>query len=345
MTTEKRGGGDRPRRRRRASEGRVIAVTGVHGSLARRLLRRLDDDARVARLVLIDRRSVAMPLLKAASYRVDLTEPNADGHLAEILCREEVSALVHLAFQRGPRTSSPRERSRELAAVGTMHVVGAVAQAARLGAHLRHLLVVSSALVYGADRRCPAVLTEDEPLRGCPGYALVEGKVEAEVQLAAARGHVPLPITVLRPALTLGPGDDGVMGAYLGGLLVPTLWGYDPLLQLLHEDDVVEACRLALARTPDGTFNLAGVGALPLGTLIRLSGKLPVPLLACAARSTLDALWQLGLSPVPGVHVPYLQHSLVLDGARATRELAFRPRRSTLEVVEHFAGQRLPMAA
>ncbi len=331
------------RRRRRAGDSQVVAVTGVHGSLARRLLRRLDDDARVARLVLVDRRAVTAPLFKAASYRVDLTEPNADGHVSEIFRREEVSAVVHLAFRRRP--GSDRAAAHELESVGTMHVIGAVAQAAQLGRHLRHLLVVSSGLVYGAHPGAPAVVTEAEPLRGGPGYPFVAEKVDAERQLEAARPHVPVPITVLRPALTLGPGDDGVAAAYFGGRVAPTVWGYDPLVQLLQEDDVVEACRTALARRPNGTCNLAGADALPLGTLLRLAGAVPLPLLACAAAATLDTLWRVGLSPVPGGHAPYLRYSLVLDGERAARELGFRPRRSTVEVLEHFVGRRLAVAA
>jgi UDP-glucose 4-epimerase len=332
-------------RRRRGSDagGRIIAVTGVHGSLARRLLRRLDDDPRVARLVLIDRAAVVVPLLKAASYRVDLREANADGHLAEILRREEVDTVVHLAFHRRPPPDAAAVHEHE--AVGTMHVIGAVAQAARLAGRLRHVLVVTSGLVYGAHAQAPAVLTEAAPLRGCPGYALVDDKVEVERQLEVARAHVPVPITVLRPSFTLGPGDDGVAAAYFGSRVTPTLWGYDPLVQLVHEDDVVEACRTALGRRPNATYNVAGGDPLPLGTVIRLLGGIPMPLAGCAAAPTLDALWRLGVSPIPGAHVPYLRYPLVLDGTRAAREIGFRPRRTTIEVLEHFVGRRLALAA
>jgi UDP-glucose 4-epimerase len=331
------------KRRRSAGSGRAIAVTGVHGSLAQRLLRRLDDDGRVSRLILVDRTSIVAPLDKAASYRVDLTEPNADGHLADIFRREEVAAVVHLAFHRRP--GADPETAHELESVGTMHVVGGVAQAAALSSGLEHLLVVSSALVYGADPHAPAVHTEADPLRGCPGYPFIEEKLDAERQLEAARGRLALPVTVLRPSLTLSPGDDGVAAAYFGSAIVPTLWGCDPLVQLIHEDDVVEACRLALNRRPSGTYNIAGTRPLPLGTLVRLAGKVAMPLLPFAAPAVIDALWRVGLSPVPGAHAPYLRHSLVIDGARAGDDLGFRPRRSTAETLEHFMGRRLPLAA
>lgn len=307
------------------------------------MLRRLDDDSRVARLVLIDRTNVVAPLLKAAFYRVDLAEPNADGHIAEILHREGVGALIHLAFMRQP--SGDAAFAHELESVGTMHVVSAVAQAAGAGRPLRQLLVVTTGLVYGARPDGPAIVSEADPLRGCPGYPFVEEKVEAERQLEVARGRLPVPVTVLRPSLTLSPGDDGVFAAYLSRAVVPTIWGHDPLIQLVHEEDVVEACRIAIARRPNASYNIAGAGPLPLGTLIRLAGRVELPLLACAAPTALDVLHRFGLCPFPGTHAPFLKYSLVLDGQHAMRDLGFRPRRSTAEVLEHFLGRRLPLAA
>jgi UDP-glucose 4-epimerase len=333
----------RARRTRRAAGGRVIAITGVHGSLARRLLRRLDDDSRVARLVLIDRTNVVAPLLKAAFYRLDLTEPNADGHIAEILHREGADALVHLAFTRQPLADPAL--AHELESVGTMHIVSAVAQAGGAGRPLRQLLVVTTGLVYGARPDGPAIVSEADPLRGCPGYSFIEEKVEAERQLEAARSRLPVPVTVLRPSLTLSPGDDSVFAAYLSRAVVPTIWGHDPLVQLVHEEDVVEACRIAIARRPNAAYNIAGTGPLPLGTLIRLAGCVELPLLGCAAPSALDALYRFGLCPLSGGHTPFLRYSLVLDGQHAMRDLGFRPRRSTAEVLEHFLGRRLPLAA
>jgi UDP-glucose 4-epimerase len=135
------------------------------------------------------------------------------------------------------------------------------------------------------------------------------------------------------------------MADYLSRAVVPAIWGYDPLVQLLHEEDLLEACRIAMARRPSAAFNVAGDGALPLGTLVRLAGGIELPLLPCVAPAALDVLHRLGMSPVGGGHAPFLQYSLVLDGRRAARELGFRPRRSTAEVIEHFMGRRLPLAA
>jgi UDP-glucose 4-epimerase len=333
----------RRRRRRTDRRGKVLAVTGVQSALAVRLLRRLDEDARVSRLILIDREPVKAPLVKAASYRIDFSEPNADGQMAEIIQREGVTAFVHMAFHRAPPPDAVT--AHELESVGTMHVIGAVAQAATSAESLRHLLVVSTALVYGADPHGPAVLTESDALRGCMGYPFIEAKVDAEQQLEAARPRLPVPVTVLRPSCVLGPGDDGIMGRYFRSLVMPTVWGYDPLVQLVHPEDVVEACRVALERRPNGAYNIGGTGPLPLGTLLRLAGKVDMPLTACVAPAVIDLLWRLGMCAFPGAHVPYLRYPVVADCQRAVRDFGFRPKRSTLETLEHFMGRRVALAA
>jgi len=263
--------------------------------------------------------------------------------MADILRREGVNALVHLAFHQRPHPDPAV--AHELESVGTMHVIGALARATGVGSSLQHLLVVSTALLYGPHPRSPAIVTESEQLHGCPGYAFIEEKVDAEHKIEAARDRLPIPITVLRPSLTLSPGDDGLAAAYFGGRLLPTLWGYDPLVQLVHAEDVVDACRVALDRKPSGAYNIAGTAPLPLGTLIRLAGKVELPLLACVAPVATDVLWHLGLCAFPGEHVPYLRYSIVVDGERAARDLGFKPRRSTIETLEHFFGRRLPLAA
>jgi hypothetical protein len=134
-----------------------------------------------------------------------------------------------------------------------MHVIGAAAQAAGAGGVLRHLLAVSTGLVYGAASSGPSVLGESEPLRGMPGYAFIERKVEADRQLMAVRGRLPIPLTVLRPSMILGPGDDGVMAHYLGARLVPTVWGYDPLVQLVSVCRRYRAGTFATCSTPSSS--------------------------------------------------------------------------------------------
>jgi len=59
--------------------------------------------------------------------------------------------------------------------------------------------------------------------------------------------------------------------------LVPTLLGFDPLWQAVHEEDARELLLGFLEAPVSGTFNVAAEDVLPLSSLIRLAGTLPLP--------------------------------------------------------------------
>ena len=60
---------------------------------------------------------------------------------------------------------------------------------------------------------------------------------------------------------------------------IPTLLGFDPMVQVIHHDDVVTAIELALTPGVRGIFNVAGPEPVPLSRLIELTGRpaMPIP--------------------------------------------------------------------
>jgi UDP-glucose 4-epimerase len=52
---------------------------------------------------------------------------------------------------------------------------------------------------------------------------------------------------------------------YLRLKRVPTVLGFDPMMQVVHQDDVLQAVELALAPGVRGVYNIAG----PLGPACR----------------------------------------------------------------------------
>jgi nucleoside-diphosphate-sugar epimerase len=81
---------------------------------------------------------------------------------------------------------------------------------------------------------------------------------------------------VLRAAWTVGAA--GTLAAQtLTPLVIPALLGSEPLVQVVHADDLVDAARLACHAGRDGTFNVAGAGVLPFSTVVKLIGRLRAP--------------------------------------------------------------------
>jgi UDP-glucose 4-epimerase len=266
--------------------------------------------------------------------RVDLTEPTADSLVAEILEKERCEAVLHAAFFTDPYPEP--EYAHELEVIGSLHMMNAAA-AAGVG----KLVVMSSAQVYGAYPDNPNFLTEDHPLRAHPEAHAVRDRAEMEGLLAlfAAR-HPNMVVTSLRPCWVIGPDYESAVTRHLERGRVTTLLGYDPLLQLLHEDDLLRAVELTFERDAPGPINLAGEGVLPLSTLLRLAGKRPWPLPHPLLQRLgyLESISRTG--DPPEAFYDFLRFLWVVDTSRARDLLDFRPGYTTKEAWMSFVVSR-----
>lgn len=312
--------------------GRVIAITGACSFLGRNLVGLLEEDRTVDRIVVLDieRPRAAGP--KTAAYKLDLTQPTASARMSEVLRAERPHAVVHLAFLSTPTTAEAW--AHELESVGTMHVLNACREVP-----IARLVTLSSTLLYGPHPENPNFLTEEHPLRGLRECAFVQDKIEAEEQVRRFAAERPeTAVTVLRLATVLGPTARSWATRWLSHRFVPTLLGYDPLIQLLHEADALSSLKLALDVGAPGVFNVTGHGVLPLSTVVTLAGRMALPLPPFVLSRVTAALWLAGLADAPPPFVGLLRHLCVADGTKAKSALGFEPAYSTRDAVLDFGG-------
>lgn len=288
----------------------VIAVTGTKSFLAQGLVARLLERTPQLRVVGMDLRRPFRLDGRVRFHRVDLSEPTAGDQVAEVLRRERVDALVHCAFRREP--TPDLEMDHEVETIGSLHVMNACA-----AAKVRRLVVASSTMLYGPYPDNPNFLTEQHPLRGHPEAHCVMNRVELEKLLARwMEKHPDTEVTVLRHGWMFGPGHWDHVVRYFSLPVVPMVMGYDPLMQLVHEEDVISAFERAVLAPHPGVYNVVGRGVLPLSTLLRLAGKrilsLPSPLLY---RMAYYPTQQQSGDP-PAAFYDYLRYLWVADGRR-----------------------------
>ena len=318
--------------RRSVRPGRSIAVTGANTFLGRNIIALLEEDDTVGRVVVIDVKSPTTAGKKCVFYDVDLTQPAVESRAAEILHAENVDTLVHLAFTDNPTQATAW--AHELESVGTMHVLAACRKHA-----LRKLVVSSTVLVYGPHPQNPNFLMEDQAMRGLHGVAFVDDKIDVEGQVRRYGDERPdCCVTVLRMAAVLGPTVDNYLARWLSRRFVPTVMGYDPLVQFVHEVDAVAALKLAVDRDAAGAFNIVGEGVLPISTVVKLAGRFGFPVPYLLLRRLAALLWVAQMSEAPPAFVVALRYLCVADGARARAVLGFRPAYSTRDAVLDFEG-------
>jgi UDP-glucose 4-epimerase len=311
---------------------RSVAVSGARTFLGRNLLRLIEEDERIRRLVVIDADPPTYAGNKTRSYLVDRTQPNAAARIAEILASEGVDTFVHLGFLENPVRSSAW--AHEFESVGTLNILNACRER-----RIQKLVLGSSTALYGPHFDNPHFLSEAAPLRGVFGASFFADKIDAERQVEAfAREQSAACVTVLRFASLIGPTVESYITRWLARPFVPTLLGFDPLLQFVHEIDAVFALKLALDRDVPGVFNIVGEGVLPASTVIKLVGQRALPLPHFLARRLTSLLWLAGASDVPAQMLRFLRHLCVADGQKAQAELGFLPGYTTREAVLAFGA-------
>jgi UDP-glucose 4-epimerase len=318
------------------SRTRVVAVTGAAGFLGSNLIGSLEEDDRIGRIVALDVAPAPTAGRKTRSYDVDLTDPTAEARLAEILAAERVDAVAHLAFLASPTHATAW--AHELESVGTMHVVVAARHA-----QVRKLVLWSHTWLYGAHPSNPNFLTEKHPLRAPATEPYFADKIEAEHQARRLGHRSPgTVVTILRFAPILGPTVNNVVTKYFARRLVPTMMGFDPLVQFLHEVDAVAAMHLAVLRDSPGTFNVVGEGVMPLSTAIKLAGRMAVPVPGPVARSVAALGWVAQVVEAPPSFLKYLRYLCIADGQKTRDVMGFTPAFTSREALLDFVNaQRL----
>ena len=316
-----------------------IAITGTASFLGGRLLRRLVAAHGADRVLAVDITSPPTTLHGVRHRMVDLTLPGADRRLVDVFREEQVETVVHAAFFTTPRRDA--EYAHELESIGTLHLAAGAAAAG-----VRHLLLRSFTAVYGARGQNPSFLTEERKPDAQSRLAWVRDKVEAEEHaFSFSRRYPGLGVTVLRFATLLGPGVHSFYTRLLSRRVVPVVLGYDPLVQLLHPDDALDAALLALEKGPSGVVNVVPRSTITLLTALHLSDKLTVPVPHLPAYPLAELWWASGVGEAPGGFIDYARFPCVADGEKARALFGFSARHSSREALESFLAYRFPEAA
>jgi len=320
--------------------GKVVLVTGVARRLGGRFVRRIQRDPEVERVVGVDAVAPVHPLGGADFVRADIRQST----LVRVLAEYAVDTVVHLDVTGTPLGSGSRATVKETNVIGTMQVLGACQKSPAV----ERLVVKSSTNVYGSAPRDPAVFTETTPPKSLPSGGFAKDTVEVEGYVRGfARRRPDVAVCVLRFANILGPEADSPLASYFSLPVLPTVFGYDPRLQFVHEDDVIEVLRLA-SHEPrrgtlnSGTFNIAGDGVLLLSQCARRLGRPTVPLLLPAVSWAGSALRTVGMTDFSPEQIRLLTHGRVVSTDQMRETLGYEPTFTTAETFADFARSRGP---
>ncbi|MCH8207247.1 MAG: NAD-dependent epimerase/dehydratase family protein [Chloroflexi bacterium] len=304
---------------------RRVAVTGAAGYVGSSLIKRLEREEAVEKVLALDTRHPEKPFgPKVLFQKHDVTAP-----LADTLAEHTIDSMVHLAFVICPRGGS----ARRVNVAGTSNVLEACAQAG-----VGYLLYLSSTTVYGAHPDNPLQLTEESPIRPVKGFRYGEHKADAERLLRTfAERHSDVAVTVLRACPVMGPNADNFISRAFSKPFLVAVRGYDPPVQLLHEDDLAYIMATCLLQRASGVYNVAGDGALPWSEMASLFGRKLLALPAPGLYGLTALTWALRLqSDSPACGLDFIRYPWTACTGKIERELGLRPRHSARDALMAF---------
>ena len=314
--------------------GRVVLVTGVAGDLGRRFARRLAEHPEIDRVIGVDVTPPRNDIGRMQFVRADIRNPI----IAKVIAREQVDTVVHMSVVAGVQGAN-RNSMKELNVIGSMQLLAACQQAPSL----KHLVVKSSSAVYGATSRDPAMFTENMSAKRLPssGYPKDVFEVESYVR-GFARRRPDVRVTTLRMGNIIGPVIHSPLTAYFRLPVIPTVLGFDPRLQFLHEHDAHLSLEHATVNDIGGTFNVVGPGTMMLSQVVRRLGRPSLPLPSFSLAGVGNAMRQARLADFSREQVAFLTYGRGLDGTRMREVLGYEPEYTTEQALDDFAASVSP---
>jgi UDP-glucose 4-epimerase len=315
----------------------VVLVTGVGGELGGRLLARLGTNPAFDRVIGVDttppRKQVLRRLGRAEFVRADIRNPL----IAKVIIDAKVDTVVHAATTCHPAGPARRGVIKEVNVIGTMRLLAACQRSP----WVRKLVVKSTAAVYGAGARSPAVFTEDSELipASSSGYAKDAVEMEGYVR-GLARRRPDITVTTARFTNVIGPEVDTVLARYFALPVVPTVFGYDARLQLLHSSDALAVLETAATEEKPGVFNVGPDGVLMLSQAIRRAGRVELPVPRAVVPAVAKVLRGARVVDFSEDQVRLLNYGRVVDTTRLKEVFGFHPKWTTTAAFDDYVRGR-----
>jgi UDP-glucose 4-epimerase len=318
--------------------GRRVLITGVGSHVGSSLAAQLERDPEVEYVAGLDTRKPSLALERTELIDADIRNPV----ISKLVPQAEVDTVVHNQIVRQPGPGMSSRAMHDINVIGSLQLLAACEKSDSI----RTIVIRGSAGVYGSEPHAPQFFGE-EMTRMFPLRTRFQRDV-AEIENyfeTYSRRHPGVTCTMLRYQPAIGPSLDTQITRYLSLPVVPTYLGFDPRLQLVHEDDGLDALVAAVRNPVRGAVNVAGQGTVGLTRMVRMAGRPTLPVAPPLFGVVTSAARRLGAPAFSEYFSRLLRHGRGVDVTRLIREVGFTPRFSTAEAVADYVrkqgGRRL----
>ena len=303
-----------------------ILLTGATGGLARIIADRLKGEHEIFGIDWRPERPDSK--FPGKFFQVDYQSRK----VADLFRKFNFDSFLHLG--RIPMEANFRKNSRFHANVlGTKNLLDIC-----LKSKVKSIIVMSTFHVYGAHQHNHLYITEEDALLASHTFPEIADAVELDnMAVAFSLKNRDIRTLILRPVNVIGTQIRNQISLYLRGGVCPTVLGYDPMHQFIHESDLAEAFMLALEGKKSGIYNLAGEGGLPISKAIELAGSRTFPFPEFLKGPALSAMKWMN-HPFPDHLIDYFKFPVILSDKAFRRDFGYEPKVTSLSSLKSLVG-------
>jgi len=318
---------DKPRGIGGGSRGKVL-VTGAAGALAQHVIADLKE--RDYKVVGVEFRGLQTDYPDTVDYVVDFnTRPFED-----VFREHDFVGIVHLGRIRFTQSSRGRRYSANV--TGTARLLRL---ALKYG--VEQIIALSTFHVYGADARNPSLIDEEYPMRAANLMPEVVDAVELENLFNIHMyKHPELNIAILRPCNIAGPGISNEISRMLSQPVAPCLFGFSPLMQFIHVEDMSTAVMRVFEDKKPGVYNVAPDDYVAYQDALQLAGCRRLFLPSVPPWVAQRAVRALGRYAPPDYMIDFFKYAVVIDGSLFAKTFDFTPRHSLSDLFGHYRAAK-----
>ena len=310
---------------------RRVVITGIASPWGVELARRLERDPQVEFIGGIDSEKPTADLDRTEFIEADLRSPL----ISRLIPATEPDTVVHCGILWYPMPGKAARALHDINVIGSLQLLAACEKAPTL----ERMVIRGSAAIYGCEGPSPSFFTEEMartlPLR--TRFQRDIGELENYFENFSRR-RPQVTCCMLRLQPEIGPDLRTPLVRYLLLPAVPVQMGFDPRLQLLHEEDASEALLAAVRNAVRGPVNVGPSGSISLSRMLRLLGRPGVPIPPPLGGPLFGRLGRrLGAGDVYNDGVRLLRYGRGVDNRRLREEVGYRPRFDAAAAVRDFA--------
>jgi len=288
-----------------------IVITGISGKLGRMVAWPLESEGH--EIYGIDQRPWPDAPPGVEMFQEDIRKRPA----ADVFRTRKPDALIHMGTV-SHVTSNKKKQARR----NRINLRGTKAVFEHCDTYgVERAIFVGRHTFYGAAPDSPFYHTEEDPPMAVTTFPELSDLVAADLFALSTLWRYPnLTTTVLRLPYTIGPSRRGTLADYLQSGRIPTVLGFDPLYQFMHERDAAKAIRTVLEHDLRGAYNVGGPQPLPLSKVIETTDGMNVRI----PESFFHYLTgRFGFADLPEGAISHIKYPIVMDDSRFREETGY----------------------